>query len=435
MTSKEYFLKAYLIKSHIGEGHFSVVKKAVHRFTRETVAIKMVNKSNLSLPECEQLSQEVAILKLVQHPSVIRLYESFEDAHNIYMVLEYGKCNLDQYIKKHCKDDPISEDTARIYFGQIVSAVSYFHRFRIVHRDLKPENILLCNQYKLCKIADFGLSRVSLDPTQDISAGTREYMAPETILSKGEIGEKSDIWGLGIILYMMVISEHPFHHRNPNEVVFKIIECIYDIPNRLSVDCQSLIRRILVKDPNKRATLEEIAVDPWLNVSKHNGHLGTGKNKLVTINREIHQVVIEKMVNNSMGTAHEINESLKEERFNQISACYYLLAESLIKKTLKLDFPIQVNIDKSKKNVGTEYLTLALLDLTSDVDINLYVKQSHIKPKASTLKHKPIHLDSFIKPALPQKSNLTKFYSNINLTDMNFEAENEPTLKDKPVFR
>lgn len=187
----DIFNKSYKIISTVGKGNFSNVKKATHLLTNENVAIKIVNKVGLLESDLQQLSQEIRILKLFRHTNIIRLYETAEDSVSIYIVLEFGICDLSVFIQKYFSRGFMDEARIRNYFLQIISALFYCHNHRIIHCDLKPENILLFNDYQLCKIADFGLSRFLKNLEHERNAGTIEFMAPETLISPGNTTEKS----------------------------------------------------------------------------------------------------------------------------------------------------------------------------------------------------------------------------------------------------
>lgn len=154
--------------------------------------------------------QEIMCMKLVQHPHVVRLYEVIDTATKLYLILELGDGgDLYDYIMKH--DRGLSEDLAKKYFFQIVSAITYCHQLHVVHRDLKPENVVFFEKLGIVKLTDFGFSnQFSPGKTLDTSCGSLAYSAPEILLGDSYDAPKVDIWSLGVILYMLVCGHLPF---------------------------------------------------------------------------------------------------------------------------------------------------------------------------------------------------------------------------------
>ena len=173
----------YDMEKSLGSGHFAVVKLAKHVFTGEKVAVKVIDKSKLDEVAKSHLYQEVRCMKLVQHPNVVRLYEVIDTLTKLYLILEYGDGgDMYDHIMKH-EGQGISEEKARHYFKQIVSAIDYCHKLHVVHRDLKPENVIFFKSQDLAKLTDFGFSNSFL-PGEKLytSCGSLAYSAPEILL-------------------------------------------------------------------------------------------------------------------------------------------------------------------------------------------------------------------------------------------------------------
>lgn len=172
----------YDLGETIGKGHYAVVKLARHVFTGEKVAVKVIDKTKLDEVSRAHLFQEVRCMKLVQHPNVVRLYEVIDTQTKLYLILEWGDGgDLYDYILKH--DRGLSEDVARVYFAQIVQAISYCHKLHVVHRDLKPENVVFFENVKIVKLTDFGFSNKFVPGRKlDTSCGSLAYSAPEILL-------------------------------------------------------------------------------------------------------------------------------------------------------------------------------------------------------------------------------------------------------------
>ena len=172
----------YDLEETIGRGHFAVVKLAKHCFTREKVAVKIIDKTKLDDISKAHLFQEVRCMKLVQHPHVVRLYEVIDTQTKLYLILELGDGgDMYDYIMKH--DKGLEESKARVYFRQIVQAIHYCHKLHVVHRDLKPENVVFFEKLGIVKLTDFGFSNKFIPGSKlETSCGSLAYSAPEILL-------------------------------------------------------------------------------------------------------------------------------------------------------------------------------------------------------------------------------------------------------------
>lgn len=176
----------YDLEETLGSGHFAVVKSARHVFTGLRVAVKVIDKTKLDETSKAHLYQEVRCMKLVTHPSIIRLYEVIDTQTKLYLIQELGDGgDLYDFIMQH--PNGIQEHVARHIFRQTVAAICYCHKLHVVHRDLKPENLVFCTgngtQPPRVKLTDFGLSRTFLPGELIESAcGSLEYSAPEILL-------------------------------------------------------------------------------------------------------------------------------------------------------------------------------------------------------------------------------------------------------------
>ena len=180
--TKNMIAGLYDLGETIGEGHYAVVKLAKHVFTGEKVAVKVIDKMKLDQMTRTQMMQEVRLMKLVQHPNVVRLYEVIDTQTKLYLVLELGDGgDMYDYIMKH--EGGLGEDIARKYFRQIVTAIQYCHKLHVVHRDLKPENVVFFEKLGMVKLTDFGFSN-KFNPGAKLmtSCGSLAYSAPEILL-------------------------------------------------------------------------------------------------------------------------------------------------------------------------------------------------------------------------------------------------------------
>ncbi|XP_055632333.1 SNF-related serine/threonine-protein kinase [Toxorhynchites rutilus septentrionalis] len=318
----------YDLEETLGSGHFAVVKLARHVFTGEKVAVKVIEKTKLDDISRAHLFQEVRCMKLVQHPHVVRLYEVIDTQTKLYLILELGDGgDLYDYIMRH--DKGLSENVAREYFRQIVRAISYCHRLHVVHRDLKPENVVFFEKLGVVKLTDFGFSN-KFCPGQKLetSCGSLAYSAPEILLGDSYDAPAVDVWSLGVILFMLVCGHPPFQEANDSETLTMIMDCKYTMPEHVSDGCRRLIGTMLVREPEKRANLQQIAQDTWL----LEGSTDETPEYLPLVSREQvseedHSLIIQKMINGKIATKDEILEALDRNEYNHITATYFLLAE------------------------------------------------------------------------------------------------------------
>ena len=228
----------------------------------EKVAVKILEKDKIKTRgDTERISREIKILKQVQHPHIIQLYEIIETTKQVLLVMELAESGeLFKYIvSKH----RLSEHESSKYLNQILSGLEYLQKIRIVHRDLKPENLLLDHK-KNIKIVDFGLSNLYQQGEMlKTACGSPCYAAPEMIAGKRYHGEQVDIWSCGVILFAMLCGYLPFEDSNTSNLYKKILAGDFKLPNWLSPEACDLLRKILVTDPEKRFTIEKIRAHPW----------------------------------------------------------------------------------------------------------------------------------------------------------------------------
>ena len=214
----------YEVKETLGKGKFGLVKAGVHKKTGKKVAIKVMSKKEMTVQDVELQRREIEILKMCQHPYVIRLLDIFENQDYIYIVMEnLSGGDLFTYLEK--RNFEIKEKRSRQLSHQIATALYYLHSFGVAHRDLKPENILMVTDDDTSdlKIVDFGLSKIigpnesSLDPF-----GTLSYVAPEVLLQK-PYGKEVDLWSLGVITYLLLSRVLPFDDEEDKEIARQTI--------------------------------------------------------------------------------------------------------------------------------------------------------------------------------------------------------------------
>ncbi|CAF3433269.1 unnamed protein product [Rotaria sp. Silwood1] len=332
----------YTLGATIGTGHFAIVKLARHVFTQKEVAVKVIDKTKLDDISKAHLFQEVMCMKLVQHPNVVRLYEVIDTPNKLYLILEFGDGgDMYDYIMKHANG--LNESTARRYFRQICRALKYCHEMHVCHRDLKPENLVFFEKQGVVKLTDFGFSN-QFSPGKKLltSCGSLAYSAPEILLGDPYDAPAIDIWSLGVILFMLVTGRAPFQEANDSETVMMILDCCYKLPPHISPECQNLIHRMIVREPEKRATLDEVMSDIWYhqcdddNDDVEDQHYVDSLPLIShkTISLDDHESILQQMTDGNIAERDAILQALNEDQYNHITATYYLLAEKMLNDRL-----------------------------------------------------------------------------------------------------
>ncbi|XP_032071894.1 serine/threonine-protein kinase MARK1 isoform X1 [Thamnophis elegans] len=309
----------YRLLKTIGKGNFAKVKLARHVLTGREVAVKIIDKTQLNPTSLQKLFREVRIMKILNHPNIVKLFEVIETEKTLYLIMEYASGGeVFDYLVAHGR---MKEKEARAKFRQIVSAVQYCHQKCIVHRDLKAENLLLDGDMNI-KIADFGFSNeFTIGNKLDTFCGSPPYAAPELFQGKKYDGPEVDVWSLGVILYTLVSGSLPFDGQNLKELRERVLRGKYRIPFYMSTDCENLLKKLLVLNPIKRGSLEQIMKDRWMNVGHEEEELKPYTEPEPDFNDTKR---IDLMV--TMGFARdEIHDSLINQKYDEVMATYLLL--------------------------------------------------------------------------------------------------------------
>lgn len=269
------FSDFYEVNTTLGEGLFGVVKKAVCIKNNQIVAVKIINKDKLLPGEIDLIRTEIDLMKLFHHPNIVTLLDHFENAESIYIVMEFleGGTLLD-YLE--AKSFYLNEKLIAKIIYNIGSVIKYLNSYGVLHRDLKPENIMLTDKSDnpVIKIIDFGLTR-TLAPGEKIADGfgTITYVAPE-VLTRKPYNKQIDIWSMGVILYFLLSSgKLPFYDDNNNEEVIAKKAVLMDpsFPEELfskrSKSAMLLVNDCLIKDPEKRITIDNFLKNEWLKLN------------------------------------------------------------------------------------------------------------------------------------------------------------------------
>ncbi|RZB55128.1 CBL-interacting serine/threonine-protein kinase 1 isoform C [Glycine soja] len=258
-------LGKYDLGRTLGEGNFGKVKFARNTDSGQAFAVKIIDKNTIvDINITNQIIREIATLKLLRHPNVVRLYEVLASKTKIYMVLEY--VNGGELFDIIASKGKHIEGEGRKLFQQLIDGVSYCHTKGVFHRDLKLENVLVDNKGNI-KITDFGLSALPQHLREDgllhTTCGSPNYVAPEVLANKGYDGATSDTWSCGVILYVILTGHLPFDDRNLVVLYQKIFKGDVQIPKWLTPGARNMIRRILDPNPETRITMAGIKEDPW----------------------------------------------------------------------------------------------------------------------------------------------------------------------------
>ncbi|KAM7262973.1 hypothetical protein ACFE04_000656 [Oxalis oulophora] len=261
---EKVLMERYEMGRLLGQGNFAKVYYGRDLKSGQSVAIKVIDKEKiLKSGLIDQIKREVSVMKLLEHPNIVQLYEVMATKNKIYFILEYAKGG--ELFNKLSKGR-VREEMARKYFQQLISAVDFCHSRGVYHRDLKLENLLFHENGDL-KVADFGLSALSECKHQDgllhTTCGTPAYVAPEIINRKGYDGAKADIWSCGVILYALLAGHLPFHDSNLMAMYKKISRADYIFPGSFSPDLRRLISRIFDPNPKTRISIKRIMESSW----------------------------------------------------------------------------------------------------------------------------------------------------------------------------
>uniref|UniRef100_A0A0G4IFX6 Calcium-dependent protein kinase 1 n=1 Tax=Chromera velia CCMP2878 TaxID=1169474 RepID=A0A0G4IFX6_9ALVE len=249
----------------IGTGSYGSVCKATNKSTGAVRAIKKISKREVK--NIDRFKQEIAFMKQLDHPNIVKLFETFEDSKTIYLVLEL--CTGGELFDRIIGEGYFTEKMAATLMRQILAAVYYCHCHNIVHRDLKPENFLFLNKEKNSplKIIDFGLAAY-WQPGQILKtkAGTPYYVAPQVL--RGEYGRECDLWSAGVIMYILLCGYPPFHGDSDKEILTKVKKGKYSFNEAdwkdISGDAKDLIQKLLTYEPKERTTAEQALNHPWI---------------------------------------------------------------------------------------------------------------------------------------------------------------------------
>jgi len=261
----------YEIQGKLGRGNFAVVRKVQRHSDGKYFAAKIITKKTMKQKDLELLGKEVKILKMLKHPNINQMIETFDTKHHLYIVLELleGENLFENIVKRRVYTE---EDAAHVV-KQVARACEYMHERNIIHRDLKPENLVyLDTKHEQICVTDFGLSKY-MKPTETVTktaCGTPAFVAPE-VLRQELYGTQVDMWSLGTILYIMLCGYPPFVEKNLPRL-YKAIKrgnVVFNKPywDVISEDAKSCVKGLLTLDIRKRLTPTQLLKHPWLSAT------------------------------------------------------------------------------------------------------------------------------------------------------------------------
>lgn len=261
----EVSLRRYSKGKFLGKGGFARCYEFVSITSRKVTAAKIVAKASLTKTRAKQkLMSEIKIHRSLHHPNVVSFEHFFEDSDNVYILLELcPNQTMSELIRRRKR---LTELEAQCYLLQLISAVKYLHQHRVIHRDLKLGNLFLGEKMEV-KIGDFGLStKLEFDGERKRTiCGTPNYIAPEVLDGKVGHSYEVDVWAIGVILYTLVVGKPPFETSDVKTTYRRIRMNAYNFPEAVSISepAKSLISRILVSDPARRPSLDDILAHPF----------------------------------------------------------------------------------------------------------------------------------------------------------------------------
>ncbi|XP_028311132.1 serine/threonine-protein kinase BRSK1 isoform X1 [Gouania willdenowi] len=370
MSSKELtggqsnqYVGPYRLEKTLGKGQTGLVKLGVHCITGQKVAIKIVNREKLSESVLMKVEREIAILKLIEHPHVLKLHDVYENNKYLYLVLEHvsGGELFDYLVKK----GRLTPKEARKFFRQIISALDFCHNHSICHRDLKPENLLLDEKNNI-RIADFGMASLQVgDSLLETSCGSPHYACPEVIRGEKYDGRRADVWSCGVILFALLVGALPFDHDNLRQLLEKVKSGVFHMPHFIPPDCQSLLKGMIEVNPDKRLTLEVIQKHAWYQSGRNEPCPEQPPPRRVCVKRivsltELDPDVLESMY--SLGCFRDrvkLTQDLTSEEENQEKMIYYLLLDRKERYPSCEDenLPPRNDADPPRKRVDSPMLT------------------------------------------------------------------------------
>lgn len=433
------FYDCYKVLKQLGAGSYGTVYRVSHKKTNEIYACKQLKRNKIS--DLQKFAQEINIMKEMDHPNIIKLYEVFEEEHFIYLIMEecMGGELFDRIIDRVEKKKLYNEKEAAKIFKQMMSAVNYCHNQGICHRDLKPENLLLLGEAEdsPIKVIDFGLSRIFKEVEEDdkknvmnTKVGTAYYVSPEVL--SGKYDEKCDVWSAGVILYILLTGDPPFNGANDNDIYRKIKAKKFSFPekkwSKISDDAKELIKAML-SDPPQRLSAAEVLESNWVKECAPNS-LDALEFDVESLNSYVHKSKFQQLVLSFVASR------LRDDEIEGLRNTFIALDKNQ-DGTLTLE-EMQIGLANMESNLSAEEI-FEKLDtdksgsinytefLAATIDKSIYMQESKLSQAFSELdKDGSGKIDiKEIKEALKIESEeeLTKLTDTLKEFDLNNDGE------------
>ena len=370
----------------VGKGSFGEVWDSQHKITKNRVAIKIISKTKLSQDTAmkAQMKAEFELLKKMDHPNVMRIFEAFENRTNIYIVSEFMDGGT---LTKRSENKLLQEREISAIMSNVLTGLAYCHGMGIAHRDLKPDNLMYetKGQNSCLKLIDFGLS-ILLDKKKTCREvlGSPLFMAPEVVKDL-PYNEKCDIWSCGIMLYRFLSSQEPFNPKTIEQLYsmikvanFRMDSLSGKFWNHVSINAKKFLLRMLVNDPKSRASAAELLKDNFIASNCPDVPIPeeVGKSMLENFYEFSKESSLQRLVRNfiavSISTTDTINQirndfklmdknkdgKISKKEFTEYSS---IMAENLGIETNELELMFQkIDTDKSGFIDYTEFLSASL---------------------------------------------------------------------------
>ena len=273
----------YEFSQKLGDGSYGTVLKAKHRVTGLLRAVKIIPRSKIR--NQVRMESEINLMKVTDHPHIIKMYDLFEDTLNIYLVMEL--CTGGELFDFIVRKKHLSENEARTIMTQLLRSLNYLHSHDICHRDLKPENLLFAEADSISslKLIDFGLSKMMGQRNEQMTTrvGTPYYISPEVLT--GNYGVQCDMWSAGVILYVLICGYPPFYGNSDSTILAKVRRGVYNYNGaewtNVSPTAKDLIDHLLVMRPEGRLTAEQALAHPWMTTGQSDIPLSINVDSLV----------------------------------------------------------------------------------------------------------------------------------------------------------
>ncbi|MCJ1438656.1 camp-dependent protein kinase catalytic subunit [Xylographa pallens] len=264
-TKGKYTLTDFAMQRTLGTGSFGRVHLVQSKHNQRFYAVKVLKKQQVvKMKQVEHTNDERSMLQRVKHPFLVTLWGTFQDAKNLYMVMDFVEGG--ELFSLLRKSQRFPNPVAKFYAAEVTLALDYLHSMHIIYRDLKPENLLL-DRHGHLKITDFGFAKEVPDITWTL-CGTPDYLAPEVVASKG-YNKSVDWWSLGILIFEMLCGFTPFWDGgSPMKIYENILKGRVKYPPYIHPDAQDLLQRLITPDLTKRlgnlhSGSKDVMQHPW----------------------------------------------------------------------------------------------------------------------------------------------------------------------------